>query len=77
MDKMNQNKKLLKQLQMKRINFLVAMSIVMFLATTAMIILALAFLPDSGGMLMFVCMMSAMGYLASYSYYSLYKQSKS
>ena len=61
---------------MKRINFLVAMSIGMFVVTTALIILALAFLPDSGGMLMFVCMMSAMGYLGSYMYYLTYKQSK-
>jgi hypothetical protein len=61
---------------MKRINFLIAISITMFVATTAMIILSLSVLPATGGMLMMVCMMSAMGYLASYSYYSLYKQSK-
>jgi len=61
---------------MKRINFLIAMSIAMFLATTAMVILSLSVLPATGAMLMMVCMMSAMGYLGSYMYYSLYKQSK-
>jgi hypothetical protein len=61
---------------MKRINFLIAMSIIMFLATTAIIILSLSILPATGGMLMMICMMSAMGYLGSYTYYSLYKQSK-
>ena len=61
---------------MKRINFLIAMSIMMFLATTAIIILSLSVIPVTGGALMMVCMMSAMGYLGSYTYYSLYKQSK-
>jgi hypothetical protein len=61
---------------MKKINFLIAMSIGMFLATTAMVILSLSVLPATGGMLMMVCMMSAMGYLASYMYYLTYKQSK-
>ena len=61
---------------MKSLNFLIAMSIGMFVVTTALIILALAFLPDSGGMLMMICMMSAMGYLSSYMYYLTYKQSK-
>jgi len=61
---------------MKRINFLIAMSIMMFLATTTIIILALCVLPATGGMLMMICMMSAMGYLASYMYYLTYKQSK-
>ena len=61
---------------MKRINLLIAMSIGMFVATTALIILSLSVLPATGGMLMMICMMSAMGYLASYMYYSLYKQSK-
>jgi len=66
----------IKELTMKRINFLIAMSIIMFLATTAIIILSLSILPATGGMLMMICMMSAMGYLGSYTYYSLYKQSK-
>ena len=61
---------------MNRINFLIAMSIIMFLATTTIIILALCVLPATGGALMMICMMSALGYLASYSYYSLYKETK-
>jgi len=61
---------------MKRINFLVAMSIAMFLVTTTIIILALCFIPVTGGALMMICMMSAMGYLASYFYYLTYKESK-
>jgi len=61
---------------MNRINFLVAMSIAMFVATTALIILSLSVLPATGGMLMMICMMSAMGYLASYFYYLTYKSSK-
>ena len=61
---------------MKKINFLVAMSIIMFLATSILLYLGFATLPATGGNLMLICMMSLMGYLASYMYYSLYKQSK-
>jgi hypothetical protein len=61
---------------MKRINFLVVMSIIMFIATSTVVYLGFTVLPATGKNLMLICMMSAMGYLASYSYYSLYKQSK-
>jgi uncharacterized Tic20 family protein len=61
---------------MKRINFLIAMSIMMFLATTTIIILSLCVIPVTGGTLMMVSMISELGYLGSYTYYSLYKQSK-
>lgn len=61
---------------MKRINFLIAMSIGMFVATTTLLILGFGFLPATGGNLMLICMMSALGYITSYLYYSLYKQSK-
>ena len=61
---------------MKRINFLVAMSIVMFLATSALLYLGFATLPATGGNLMLICMMSLIGYKTSYVYYLTYKQSK-
>jgi hypothetical protein len=61
---------------MNRINFLIVMSIAMFVATTALIILSLSVLSATGGMLMMICMMSAMGYLGSYMYYLTYKQER-
>jgi hypothetical protein len=61
---------------MKRINFLIAMSTMMFVATTILLYLGFTVLPATGGNLMLICMLSVMGYTTSYMYYSLYKQSK-